>query len=122
MNNIKLIEFLLSPADEGAKLLSHETTKTSLAFSKPPLPNVMEAQSIATALDAACMNLATVAASLPVERGTILFTEVQDATLAVFKTLVPVIISIRDKIDKGSEPEHAQGMRTSVAISSLFQS
>jgi len=74
-----------------------------MMFSKPPLPNVIEAQSIATALDAACMNLATVAASLPAERGAVLFADVQDSTLAVFKALVPVIISIRDKIDKGSE-------------------
>jgi hypothetical protein len=72
-----------------------------MLFSKPPLPNVMEAQSIASALDAACMNLATVAASLPAERGAVLFSEVQNSTLAIFKALVPVIISIRDKIDKG---------------------
>lgn len=107
MNKTKLIEINLFRTDEGAKLLSHETTKTSMMFSKPPLPNVIEAQSIATALDAACMNLATVAASLPAERGAVLFSEVQDATLAVFKALVPVIISIRDKIDKGSEPVRA---------------
>ncbi|XP_059471761.1 cyclin-D1-binding protein 1 homolog isoform X2 [Neocloeon triangulifer] len=97
------LEEFWTKLSDGGKLLSHETTKTSMAFSKPPLPNVMEAQGIATALDAACMNLATVAASLPAERGAILFSEVQNATLAVFKALVPVILSIRDKIEKGAE-------------------
>ncbi|XP_065353906.1 cyclin-D1-binding protein 1 homolog isoform X1 [Cloeon dipterum] len=97
------LEEFWTKLNDGVKLLSHETTKTSLAFSKPPLPNIMETQSIITALDAACMNLATVAASLPAERGAVLFSEVQNSILAIFKALVPVIISLRDKCDKGAE-------------------
>ena len=82
-------------------MLSHETTKISVAFSKPPIPCQEEAQALATSLDAACMTLATVAASLPAERGALLFSEVQNASLAAVQALMLVVVSIRDTRDKG---------------------
>ncbi|KAG7493528.1 hypothetical protein JOB18_010969 [Solea senegalensis] len=82
--------------NQAAKAMSHEATKLSLAFSKPPLPSQQDGEKLAESITKSVLTLSTVFYWLPKSQGISLRQQVRDATVEVLEgvaQLVEVILS-----------------------------
>ncbi|XP_043978859.1 cyclin-D1-binding protein 1 homolog isoform X2 [Gambusia affinis] len=82
--------------NQAVKAVSHEATKLSLAFSRPPLPSLQDGEKLSEFILKSVLTLSTVYYWLPKSQGVTLRRQVRDATVEVLDgilQLVEVIIS-----------------------------
>ncbi|KAL6112371.1 ccndbp1 [Pungitius sinensis] len=82
--------------NQAVKAVSHEATKLSLAFSKPPLPSPQDVEKFSESTMKSVLSLSTVYYWLPKDQGVSLRRQVRDATVEVLEgvaQLVEVILS-----------------------------
>ncbi|KAK9529614.1 hypothetical protein VZT92_013694 [Zoarces viviparus] len=82
--------------NQAVKAVSHEATKLSLAFSKPPLPSQQDVEKLSESTLKSVLSLSTVYYWLPKSQGISLRRQVRDATVEVLEgvaQLVEVILS-----------------------------
>uniref|UniRef100_G3NHU1 Cyclin-D1-binding protein 1-like N-terminal domain-containing protein n=1 Tax=Gasterosteus aculeatus aculeatus TaxID=481459 RepID=G3NHU1_GASAC len=82
--------------NQAVKAVSHEATKLSLAFSKPPLPSPQDVETFSESTMKSVLSLSTVYYWLPKDQGVSLRRQVRDATVEVLEgvgQLVEVILS-----------------------------
>ncbi|XP_068451959.1 cyclin-D1-binding protein 1 homolog [Clinocottus analis] len=82
--------------NQAVKAVSHEATKLSLAFSKPPLPSQQDVETLSESILKSVLSLSTVFYWLPKSQGVSLRRRVRDATVGVLEgveQLVEVILS-----------------------------
>ncbi|XP_060691961.1 cyclin-D1-binding protein 1 homolog [Hemiscyllium ocellatum] len=73
------------------KAISHEATKLSLAFSKPPLPSVQDCQKLTADFQKSTLNLTTVYFWLPKSQGVTLRRLVRDATVDIVEGVIQLL-------------------------------
>ncbi|KAJ8400819.1 hypothetical protein AAFF_G00391730 [Aldrovandia affinis] len=76
---------------QAVKAISQETTKLSLAFSKPPLPSPQDVETLAESIQKCILALSTVYYWLPKDQGMTLRRVVRDATTEVLDGIVQLI-------------------------------
>ncbi|XP_005807613.1 cyclin-D1-binding protein 1 [Xiphophorus maculatus] len=82
--------------NQAVKAVSHEATKLSLAFSRPPLPSLQDGEKLSESILKSVLTLSTVFYWLPKSQGVTLRRQVRDATVEVLDgvlQLLEVIIS-----------------------------
>ncbi|XP_029006479.1 cyclin-D1-binding protein 1 homolog [Betta splendens] len=82
--------------NQAVKAVSHEATKLSLAYSKPPLPSEQDGEKLAESILKSLFTLSTVYYWLPKSQGITLRQQVRDATVGVLEgvaQLVEIILS-----------------------------
>ncbi|XP_067856718.1 cyclin-D1-binding protein 1 homolog [Heptranchias perlo] len=85
------LQFFWKTLGECFKAISHEVTKLSLAFSKPPLPSIQDCQKLTAEIQKSILNLATVYYWLPKSQGVTLRRLVRDATMDVVEGVIQLL-------------------------------
>lgn len=75
-------------------------TKLCLAFSKPPLPGVIQTHEMLRALETAYLDMLSAFYSLPKSCGLMLRKEIKKAVLQVMESLISVVTLLKEKGDK----------------------
>ncbi|XP_067904237.1 cyclin-D1-binding protein 1 homolog [Heterodontus francisci] len=85
------VQFFWKTLGECFKAVSHEATKLSLTFSKPPLPAIQDCQKVAAEFQKSILNLATVYYWLPKSQGVTLRRLVRDATMDIVEGVIQLL-------------------------------
>ncbi|XP_059148902.1 cyclin-D1-binding protein 1 homolog [Physella acuta] len=85
------------------KILSMETTKLSLAFSKKPFPSNKNTEALVQEMEKAILTLVSIYYSLPTSQGSTLKSHLQQAVLQVLDNLQQFVLSLSDCINSQSD-------------------
>ncbi|GFO11275.1 cyclin-d1-binding protein 1 [Plakobranchus ocellatus] len=97
-----------SSVDSIFKMLSVETTKISLAFSKEPFPSVKNTETMVTELEKRVLTLVSLYYSLPISEGSTLVSFYQKAVLQVLSCLAGFASSVSEVISSERHSDRLQ--------------
>ncbi|GFR94628.1 Pol polyprotein, partial [Elysia marginata] len=90
------------------KMLSTETTKISLAFSKKPFPSVKNTEAMVHELEKQILTLVSLYYSLPISEGATLLSQYQKSVLQVLDCLVGFASSLSEAVDSERHTKRLQ--------------
>ncbi|CAG5134734.1 unnamed protein product [Candidula unifasciata] len=90
------------------KILSIETTKISLAFSKKPFPSSQNTEAMVTELEKSMLTLVSVYYALPLSQGTTLHKHLQETVLQILANLQGFVSSLSECVMSESHSRRLQ--------------
>ncbi|KAK3731787.1 hypothetical protein RRG08_035451 [Elysia crispata] len=94
--------------DAVFKMLSSETTKLSLAFSKMPFPSVKNTEAMVSELEKRILTLVSLYYSLPLSEGATLMSQYQKTVLQVLDCLIGFASSLSETVSSERHNERLQ--------------